>query len=115
MNTEGIAVLAAQWKSVCQDFSTTDLNNTFQFIQTHSQTLVYEFYKNMMQEKEASYFLSDDIVQSRLKATLNQWLIDCFQIPLHQNFEPIVQKQLMVGKVHARIGIPSWLIMRGDR
>ena len=113
MNTESIAMLAEQWKSICDGYSTTDLNDTFQFIQAHSQTLVYEFYKNMMQEKEASYFLSDDIVQSRLKATLNQWLIDCFQIPLHQNFEPIVQKQLMVGKVHARIGIPSWLIMRG--
>ena len=113
MNTESIAVLAAQWKSVCQDFSITDLNDTFQFIQAHSQTLVYEFYKNIMQEKEASYFLSDDIVQNRLKTTLNQWLIDCFQVPLQQNFTEIVEKQLMVGKVHARIGIPSWLIMRG--
>lgn len=113
MNTESIAVLAAQWKSVCQDFLITDLNDTFQFIQAHSQTLVYEFYKNIMQEKEASYFLSDDIVQNRLKTTLNQWLIDCFQVPLQQNFTEIVEKQLMVGKVHARIGIPSWLIMRG--
>ncbi|WP_425917720.1 diguanylate cyclase [Acinetobacter sp. TSRC1-2] len=113
MNTESIAMLAAQWKSVCQEFSTIDLNDTFQFIQAHSQTLVYEFYKNIMQEKEASYFLSDDIVQNRLKTTLNQWLMDCFQVPFQQNFEQIVQKQLMVGKVHARIGIPSWLIMRG--
>lgn len=113
MNTESIATLAAQWKSVCQGFSTTDLNDTFQFIQAHSQTLVYEFYKNIMQEKEASYFLSDDMVQNRLKTTLNQWLIDCFNVPLQQNFIEIVEKQLMVGKVHARIGIPSWLIMRG--
>ncbi len=66
-----------------------------------------------MQEMEASDFLSDDMVQSRLKNTLNQWLIDCFSVPEKQNFAEVVEKQLMVGKVHARIGIPSWLIMRG--
>ena len=106
-------MLIQQWKSICADYSAIDLNDTFQFIQAHSQTLVDEFYKDIMQEKEASYFLSDDMVQNRLKITLNQWLIDCFNVPLQHNFIEIVEKQLMVGKVHARIGIPSWLIMRG--
>ncbi len=69
----------------------------------------------MMQEKEASYFLSDEIVQSRLKTTLNQWLLDCFNMPFKQNYEEVVQRQLVIGNVHARIGIPSWLIMRGIR
>ncbi len=36
MNTESIAVLAAQWASICQKFSATDLKDTFQFIQVHS-------------------------------------------------------------------------------
>ena len=69
----------------------------------------------MMLEKEASYFLSDDIVQNRLTKTLNQWLIECFNAPFQRNFAELTEKQQTVGKVHARIGIPSWLIMRGVR
>lgn len=115
MNNECITMLIQQWKSICADYSAIDLNDTFQFIQDHSVLLVDEFYKNIMLEQEASYFLSDDIVQNRLKTTLNQWLIDCFNVPFQENFEESVQKQHLVGKVHARIGIPSWLIMRGIR
>lgn len=115
MNTESIDVLAQQWESICSDYSAGVLSDTFQFIQAHSEALVIEFYKNMMLEKEASYFLSDDIVQNRLTKTLNQWLIECFNAPFQRNFAELTEKQQTVGKVHARIGIPSWLIMRGVR
>lgn len=115
MNEQCITMLAEQWKDICGQYSATDLNYTAQFIQDNSFLLVDEFYKNMMQEKEASYFLSDEIVQSRLKTTLNQWLLDCFNMPFKQNYEEVVQRQLVIGNVHARIGIPSWLIMRGIR
>ena len=115
MNTESIDVLAQQWESICSDYSAGVLSDTFQFIQAHSEALVVEFYKNMMLEKEASYFLSDDIVQNRLTKTLNQWLIECFNAPFQRNFAELTEKQQTVGKVHARIGIPSWLIMRGVR
>lgn len=115
MNTESIDVLAQQWESICSDYSAGVLSDTFQFIQAHSEALVVEFYKNMMLEKEASYFLSDDIVQNRLTRTLNQWLIECFNAPFQRNFAELTEKQQTVGKVHARIGIPSWLIMRGVR
>ena len=115
MNTESVDVLAKQWESICSDYPADVLNDTFQFIQAHSEALVIEFYKNMMLEKEASYFLSDDIVQNRLTKTLNQWLIESFNAPFQQNFAELTEKQQTVGKVHARIGIPSWLIMRGVR
>lgn len=115
MNDECMNILVKQWKEICADYSEGDLKSTFLFIQAHSGELVDEFYKNIMLEKNASYFLSDDMVQNRLKATLNQWLIECFNTPFQDNFEEIVEKQKVVGKVHARIGIPSWLIMRGIR
>lgn len=87
MNTESIAKLAKQWKLICDDYSVDILNDAVQFIQRHSEILVVEFYKNMMLEKEASYFLSDDIVQNRLTKTLNQWLIESFNAPLQHKFE----------------------------
>lgn len=115
MNTESIAMLAKQWQSICNQYSSQILQETFQFIQQHAEVLVLEFYKNMLLEKEASFFLSDDMVQNRLTKTLNQWLLESFNAPLSGNFEEVAAKHQMVGKVHARIGIPSWLIMRGIR
>ncbi|MDM1491721.1 diguanylate cyclase [Acinetobacter indicus] len=115
MNQERIEELAAQWQAICGQFSETDLSYSFEFIQQHVTVLVAEFYRQMMQEQEASYFLSDELVRSRLKNALQQWLLDSFAVPFKQNFKAIVAKQLKVGEVHARIGVPSWLIIRGIR
>ena len=115
MNQECIEELAAQWQAICGQFSETDLSYSFEFIQQHVTVLVAEFYRQMMQEQEASYFLSDELVRSRLKNALQQWLLDSFAVPFKQDFKAIVVKQLKVGEVHARIGVPSWLIIRGIR
>ncbi|WP_180047200.1 MULTISPECIES: diguanylate cyclase [unclassified Acinetobacter] len=115
MNQERIEELAAQWQAICGQFSETDLSYSFEFIQQHVTVLVAEFYRQMMQEQEASYFLSDELVRSRLKNALQQWLLDSFAVPFKQDFKVIVTKQLKVGEVHARIGVPSWLIIRGIR
>ncbi|WP_104500945.1 diguanylate cyclase [Acinetobacter indicus] len=115
MNQERIEELAAQWQAICGQFSETDLSYSFEFIQQHVTVLVAEFYRQIMQEQEASYFLSDELVRSRLKNALQQWLLDSFAVPFKQDFKAIVAKQLKVGEVHARIGVPSWLIIRGIR
>ncbi len=115
MNQERIEELAAQWQAICGQFSETDLSYSFEFIQQHVTVLVAEFYRQMMQEQEASYFLSDELVRSRLKNALQQWLLASFAVPFKQDFKAIVAKQLKVGEVHARIGVPSWLIIRGIR
>lgn len=115
MNQERIEELAVQWQAICGQFSETDLSYSFEFIQQHVTLLVAEFYRQMMQEQEASYFLSDELVRSRLKNALQQWLLDSFAVPFKQDFKAIVAKQLKVGEVHARIGVPSWLIIRGIR
>lgn len=115
MNQERIEELAVQWQAICGQFSETDLSYSFEFIQQHVTVLVAEFYRQMMQEQEASYFLSDELVRSRLKNALQQWLLDSFAVPFKQDFKAIVAKQLKVGEVHARIGVPSWLIIRGIR
>ncbi len=115
MNNECMALLAEQWKHICQNYSSDDLLHAFQFIQEHSLVLVEEFYKNMLLEKESAEFFSDDLIQQRLRDTLNQWLLESFSVGINKSFTEAVKKQRMVGHVHARVGIPSWLIMRGVR
>ncbi|WP_244782512.1 diguanylate cyclase [Acinetobacter sp. F-1] len=115
MNNECMAMLAEQWKQICQNYSADDLLHAFQFIQDHSQVLVEEFYKNMLLEQESAHFLTDELVQKRLRNTLIQWLSESFSVPINKRYVEAVQKQNIVGHVHARVGIPSWLIMRGIR
>ena len=110
-----MALLAEQWKHICQHYSSDDLLHAFQFIQENSLILVEEFYKNMLLEKESAEFFSDDLIQQRLRDTLNQWLLESFSVGINKSYAEAVEKQRMVGHVHARVGIPSWLIMRGVR
>lgn len=107
MNNECMAMLAEQWKQICQNYSSDDLLHAFQFIQDHSQVLVEEFYKNMLLEQESAHFLTDELVQKRLRNTLIQWLSESFSVPINKSYVQAVQKQAMVGHVHARVGIPS--------
>ncbi|QIO08321.1 diguanylate cyclase [Acinetobacter lanii] len=115
MDKEYIAQLTEQWMGICEEYSATDLSAAFELIKRHSPEFVSEFYKLMMAEQNASCFLTDEMVQSRLRSTLNTWLLDSFEVPFKQNFEDIVKKQLVAGEVHSRIGVPSWLIMHGMR
>jgi len=113
MNDECMAKLAEQWGKICQHYSVNDHIKAQNFIQQHSFVLVNEFYRNIVLEPEAADFFKDDIIQQRLKNSLNQWLIESFDVALNQAYFTAVEKQQKVGQVHARVGIPSWLIMRG--
>lgn len=115
MDKAYIVQLAEQWERICDDYSATELNYSYQFICEYSSDFVSEFYKEMMSEEHASFFLTDELVQNRLKSTLKKWLHDSFEVPFKKNYEEIVKKQFVAGEVHARIGVPSWLIMHGVR
>ena len=78
MNNECMAMLAEQWRQICQNYSADDLLHAFHFVQEHSVILVEEFYKNMLLEKESAQFLTDQMVQQRLRNTLIQWLSESF-------------------------------------
>ncbi len=42
-------------------------------------------------------------------------MLETFNVALNGEFESSVKRQQKVGMVHARVGIPSWFIMRGVR
>ena len=103
------------WQNICQEYQPNELVLAEQFITQHVDCLVLAFYEQMVLLPTAAEFFEDDIVQKRLKQTLKKWLLDTFQVPQLNTYEAAVEQQLKVGRVHARVGIPSWLIMRGVR
>ena len=115
MDSATLNDLTVQWENLCKRYDASDVLDAFQFIQQHAGVLVYEFYKKMLDEKESAEFFSDDLIQQRLQNTLHQWLLESFGVAIKQNYLEAVEKQKLVGHVHARVGIPSWLIIRGVR
>lgn len=57
MNPELIELLTQQWKDICAKYSTSELNDTFEFVKANSSDLVSEFYTQMMKEEHALEFL----------------------------------------------------------
>ena len=80
MNPELIELLTQQWKDICAKYSTSELNDTFEFVKANSSDLVSEFYTQMMKEQHALEFLSVGIVHSKLQQTLDQWILDSFEV-----------------------------------
>ena len=102
MNDECMAKLAEQWGKIFQHYSVNDHVKAQNFIQQHSSVLVNEFYSNIVLEPEAADFFKDDIIQQRLKNSLNQWLIESFDVAVNEAYYAAVEKQQKVGQVHAR-------------
>lgn len=115
MDNEVILILTYQWQQICVRYSEKVLEDAICFMEQYSSLLVDEFYKQIIQEKEALEFFADDIISQRLKKTLNSWLLDNVNVITEKNFSDLVIRQQTVGHVHARIGIPPWLIIRGIR
>ncbi|UUS58681.1 MULTISPECIES: diguanylate cyclase [unclassified Acinetobacter] len=115
MNQEYITGLSQAWKDICDQYTENEHLAALQFIQKHVEHLVTVFYEQMSREPASAEFFKDDIIQKRLIDTLRKWLLETFNVALNNDFEISVKRQQKVGMVHARVGIPSWLIMRGVR
>ena len=115
MNQECITGLSQTWKDICDQYTENEHLAALQFIQKHVENLVTVFYEQMSREPASAEFFKDDIIQKRLIDTLRKWLLETFNVALNNDFEISAKRQQKVGMVHARVGIPSWLIMRGVR
>ncbi|MFP8777814.1 diguanylate cyclase domain-containing protein [Hydrogenophaga sp. RWCD_12] len=76
-------------------------------------TLTDEFYERMMRSERATHFLDQERVQKRLRASLQQWMTDLFEVEV--DLEQAIGRQIEVGAVHARIRLPIDLIPAGIR
>lgn len=83
--------------------------------QTHQASLASYFYQQMLDDAVVSQFLSHEQVQARLHGSMQRWITTVFSARNEGDLLPIVAQQIHVGEVHARIGIPVHLVLRGAR
>lgn len=80
----------------------------------HSAELATDFYRAMMEDADATAFLSHDTVQLRLKPGIQRWMAALFGAP-DGDLVAVAAMQRQVGEVHARAAIPVALVSRGMR
>lgn len=81
----------------------------------HAVALVGHFYIAMLKDESAGGFLSHELVERRLAASLQQWLAEVLAGGDDRTIAELIERQLQVGQVHARIGIPAHLVAAGAR
>ncbi len=78
-------------------------------------TLAEIFYSAMLEDAEASKFLSAKSVENHLKPGLRLWLKKLFCHDSRDELKAVLAMQRHVGEVHARADIPIKLVARGMR
>lgn len=81
----------------------------------HAVALVGHFYTVMLEDEGAAEFLSHQMVEQRLAASLRQWLEEVLAGGDAETIGTLIARQLEIGHVHARIGIPAHLVAAGAR
>lgn len=107
--------LATEWRTSCERYPEEMLVLVQETVVNHQAYLATCFYDHMMQDASASFFLSDQLVRTKLHATMQTWMVMVFSAALDKSYTKAVQYQEKIGEVHARIGIPTHLVMRGAR
>lgn len=83
-------------------------------IEADKDRLVVVFYDRLLQNPDASPFLSQEVVHDRLQHSMRGWLRRLF-VERSANIAAFVAEQRKIGEVHARIQVPIHVVMQGAR
>lgn len=86
-----------------------------QAVRDGAAVLADEFYQRMMADSRATRFLDQDQVQTRLRHSMQRWMVELFGTIQEDDLPPAIRRQVEVGVVHARIRLPIDLVSAGIR
>lgn len=107
--------LTSEWQTICDQYSASVKQAVHDIVITNKSLLAGLFYDRMIKNSAASFFLSDDLVKTKLHHTMQIWIEMVFVAAIKHAYEDVVEYQKKIGSVHARIGIPTHLVMEGTR
>lgn len=112
LNTEQLAL---NWQQLLALLSPEQHQQLSEVVQQHKAELAEYFYIQMMQDEAIAEYLSHDLVRSKLNQSMQLWISELFCYSSLEHLQALVIKQTKAGQVHARIGIPVHLVLRGTR
>ena len=84
----------------------------YRVMKSASDSAARAFYLHLLENDEARFFLSHDVVNERLHDALIRWLREVAPVNL-EDVDAVIERQAKVGGAHARIGVPIWLVVLG--
>ena len=108
------APLARAWRERLQATSKQALEVLDGLAQDTPQTLAGHFYAVLMDDARANRFLDHQQVRSRLQPAMRNWLGQVLGAR-EADVPALLRLQTTIGDVHARVGIPVDLVLRGMR
>lgn len=107
--------LASEWLRRLDAFPLDIRSQVLSLAERHKEELAGHFYESMLQDASASVFLTHAEVKNRLHGSMQRWIIGVFALGVADESRDVMMQQVHVGQVHARIGIPVHLVLRGAR
>jgi diguanylate cyclase len=77
--------------------------------------LVKEFYRRLLANEQARSFFRRDEVNAHLESEMYSWVRSLFSVSSEKKLHEFVDRQLKIGSLHARLGIPLFLVVHAKR
>lgn len=109
------AQLASEWTALLEAHPLDARRTALRVANNNDQRLATHFYDVMLNDKVASQFLTHEQVKTALHASMAKWVAGIFQLKPDDDLETVVHHQIYIGNVHARVGVPVHVVLRGAR
>jgi len=77
----------------------------------HAQSIAQAFYRVLLRNEKTVPFLTSAMVEERLVGSMQKWIIEIFhEYDLDEQIETIIEHQVQIGRVHARIDLPMSMV-----
>ena len=107
--------LALEWSALTDSYSAPARQAALRLAGANDEQLATYFYEVMLEDQIASQFLTHEQVKVALHASMRKWVVSVFELEPGADFEAMVDLQIHVGHVHARVGVPVHVVLRGAR
>lgn len=85
-----------------------------ELITPHSGAIATHFYKTMLENPKAAYFINHDVVKNRLHGSLSAWINSAFSFrPSSELIDAYIDYQIEIGHIHGRIDVPMSFVVYG--
>lgn len=86
-----------------------------QLVAPHAAEIAEQFYTELLADKGSAVFLTHQLVNQRLHASMQKWLSTLFLLCDETEMKAFIEWQNQIGHIHARINIPARHITKGMR
>lgn len=115
METTVTAKLAKEWSALVNAHSEPVRRAAQRVARTNKVELATHFYTIMLGDEFASQFLTHEQVKTALHSSMKTWVAGIVDLDPASDFEKMVERQVFVGNVHARVGVSVHIVLQGAR